>query len=476
MKKSYLILAVAAALFAGCSSDSNDLAEKQTAKNEPLAIGFDTYVNRGTTRAGATGQINAVATLQAAATDGFGVFGFYTNADNYDQTFTPNFMYNQHVTYSSGWTYTPIKYWPNEFGTIAQSDDVDKVSFFAYAPYVNVNVATGKVTDPDENTWGIVGMKNNNTVGDPMVKYISTFWVDKQVDLLWGTQTGTWNIKNGGTAQTFTAGLPWLNVQHPQGTGVAQRLTFDFKHALASLNVQVDTKTDAKTTENPVSPASGSKVFIRSVTFEGFDTKGALNLNNATAGTALWYNFNCADELNNGSEITIKDGRKDGKEGLTAATKEYVGINPVFIQNAVWGSTNNGVTATPLNLFCKENPSILLNTAGETTMPIYVIPNGDKLKVTIEYDVLTADNNLAGTLNDGATKGSVIKNVITRYITTDGSADYDGTGNKTITLANGKQYTITLHLGLNSVQFDAAVTPWDTSANNGSANLPHNQE
>ena len=477
MKKTYLIFAAAAALFAACSSDSNDLAEKQTVKNEPMAVGFDTYVNRGTTRAGATGGIvtsSATGTqinLQDASV-GFGVFGFYTNADNYDQTFTPNFMYNQKVTYSgSAWTYTPTKYWPNEFGAGAQSDDVDKVSFFAYAPYVDVNVATGKVTDPNENTWGIVGMKNNNTVGDPMVKYISTFWVNKQVDLLWGTQTGTWNIKNGGAAQTgLTAGKPWLNVQHPYGTSTAQRLTFDFKHALASLNVQVDTKTDGTLV---ASPDANTKVFIRSVTFEGFDTKGALNLNNATAGTALWYNFNCADELNNGSEITIKDGRKDGKEGLTAATKEYVGINPVFIQNAVWSSTNSGVTATPLNLFCKENTSILLNTAAETTMPIYVIPNGDKLKVTIEYDVLTADDNLAGTLNDGATKGSVVKNVITRYITSDGRRSLDGNTGFEIILANGKQYTITLHLGLNSVQFDASVTAWETPAN-GSADLPHN--
>ena len=40
--------------------------------------------------------------------------------------------------------------------------------------------------------------------------------------------------------------------------------------------------------------------------------------------------------------------------------------------------------------------------------PIFVIPNGDKLKVTIEYDVLTSEPNLAGTLNDGTTKGSVV--------------------------------------------------------------------
>lgn len=468
--KKYFILAAAALSFAACSNEEDFVAEPQAEQVGEVPVAFDTYVNRGVTRAGATGSINAAATLQDPAINGFGVFGFYTNADNYDQTFTPNFMYNQHVTYSSGWTYSPIKYWPNEFGSGAQgaqSDDVDKISFFAYAPYVDVSVSTGKVTDPDENTWGIVGMKNNNAVGDPMVKYISTFWIDKQVDLLWGTQTGTWKVKNDNTDQTgFTAGTPWLNVQHPYATADAQRLTFDFKHALAWLNVQVDTKTDGTSV---ASPDANSKVFIRSVTFEGFDTKGALNLNNVTAGTALWYNFNCADELSNGSETTIKDGRKDGKEGLTPATKEYRAINPALVQSSVWDLTTTGVNKDPKNLFCNADGSA---PAGKSAQ-IFVIPNGDKLKVTIEYDVLTKDENLAGTLNDGTTKGSVVKNVITRYITDDGSADYDGAGGHTITLANGKKYTINLHLGLNSVQFDASITTW-TAGDNGEADLPHN--
>lgn len=477
MKKIYLFAAMAAML-ASCSSD-DVTTEMQTAKQsaENVAVSFDAYVPRTTTRAGQTGELKNDA--DGLQTSGFGVFGYYTNADNYDQSFTPNFMYNQQVEYSSSaWSYSPLKYWPNEFGSYAQSDDADKVSFFAYAPFVSVNPTSGKVNgdgtvyteDNGDITMGIVGMKNNAATGDPMVKYISTFYTDKQVDLLWGTvatESNSWGKKNGGGTQVLPTGLPFLDVQHPYNTSTSQPVKFDFKHGLAALNVTVDTKVNGTDVSNVKEPTN-TKVYIRSVTFEGFDTKGALNLNNSKAGEALWYNFNCEDELNNGNEVTIKDGRKDGKEGITEATKEYAVINPVFVQSKVWGTTGEtaGVTGTPANLFRTSDGS---DVAGDAL--IYVIPNSDKLKVTIEYDVLTADDNLAGTLNDGQTKGSVVKNVITRYITADGKGS-TSTGN--ITLVNGKKYTISLHLGLNSVEFDADVTGWDDPAVTGGADLPHN--
>lgn len=492
--KKYLVFAAAASLFAACSNDDGAVAGPQQEAQQTageVAVGFDAYVNRATTRAGLTGDMENTATsLQKS---GFGVFAYHTNSDVYDQTFTPNFMYNQQVTYSTDkWVYTPIKYWPNEFGNGAASEDVDKVSFFAYAPFVTVNPVSGKVQSPatatydgdnGKDTYGIVGMKSNSAAGDPMVKYMASFYTDQQVDLVWGTMDATsygsgWAKKNGGDAQTVTAGMPWLNMEHPTATSTswaaAQKIDFDFKHALARLNVTVDTKTNATT---PAAHATETKVFIRSVTFEGFDMKGALNLNNTTANTAQWYNFDCLSELNNGNEVTIKDGRTDGKEGVTAATKELAAINPTFVQSAVWGSVAAGVTEDPGNLF-KQTTTAATNS----TDPIYVIPNGDAMKVTIEYDVLTADNNLNGKLNDGTTKGSVVKNVITRYLTTTGDAgsvekpgDSAPDTGKALVLANGKQYTIKLHLGLNSVEFDADVTAWDpTTPVTGGADLPHN--
>lgn len=511
--KKYLVFAAAASLFAACSNDDGAVAGPQQEAQQTageVAVAFDSYVNRATTRAGLTGDMENTATsLQKS---GFGVFAYHTNADLYDQTFVPNFMYNQRVTHSgtgegAKWSYTPIKYWPNEFGQDALSEDVDKVSFFAYAPYVSVNPASGKVIDKStgegstydedngDKTYGIVGMKSNSATGDPMVKYMASFYTNKQVDLTWGTvfkgtssdAKFTWSKKNGTSAtQELEFGKPWLDVEHPNATSTtwtdAQKVKFDFKHALARLNVTVDTKTNKTTTANP---DANTKVYIRSVTFEGFDIKGALNLNNAEASKALWFNFDCLSELNNGSEVTIKDGRTDGKEGVTAATKENAFINPTFVQSTVWGASEAtaGVTGTPANLFGKwdatNNKIAVIDGTDPEKQPIYVIPNGDPLKVTIEYDVLTKDDNLVGKLNDGQTKGSVVKNVITRYITMGSSAsgsaaaptDYNADG-KGIKLENGKKYTISLHIGLNSVEFDAAVTDWVEAT--GGADLPHN--
>jgi len=282
--------------------------------------------------------------------------------------------------------------------------------------------------------------------------------------------------------QTIAKGLPWLNIEHPKATSIStQKVKFQFEHALARLNVTVDTKANSTSAASPLNEigtsASATKVFIRSVTFEGFDMKGALNLNNAEENKALWFNFDCLSELNNGSEVTIKDGRTDGKEGVTAATKENAFINPTFVQSTVWGASGAtaGVTGTTANLFGKwdatTNKIVVIDGSEPEKQPIYVIPNGDPLKVTIEYDVLTKDDNLVGKLNDGQTKGSVVKNVITRYITTNGKGDPSTAG---ITLVNGKQYTISLHLGLNSVEFDAAVTEWNTTDATGGADLPHN--
>ena len=90
--------------------------------------------------------------------------------------------------------------------------------------------------------------------------------------------------------------------------------------------------------------------------------------------------------------------------------------------------------------------------------------------------MLTEDINLTGKLNDGTTHGSVVKNVISRYITFGSGTSTNELGSTTdeTPLAHGKKYTIRLHLGLNSVEFDADVTAWDTDGATGGADLPHN--
>ena len=104
--------------------------------------------------------------------------------------------------------------------------------------------------------------------------------------------------------------------------------------------------------------------------------------------------------------------------------------------------------------------------SADAEAPIYVIPVDEAIEITIDYDVETADPTLANLLSDGETYGSKINNKITKKVTF-GSA----TANK---FENGKSYVIKLHLGMNSVKFDAAVQPWVDAAAEGEAWLPAN--
>lgn len=486
MKKIYF-LAVAAAMLAACSSndklDAGLEVEKPLDPGTEIPIGFDIYTQRTTTRSGVAGEITT-ATLGAvpAVGDenkaGFGVFGYYTDNNDYDPQCTPNFMYNQQVyakTVAYQFEYEPVKFWPNEYGNNAISDDNDKVSFFAYAPYVEVSPSTGKVikanpTD-DDDKWGITGMSRNSSSGDPLVKYIASFDEDKSVDLLWGTVgiTNTvWPVVNDpSNAQNLTAGLPWLNVQRP--SQIDQKLTFDFKHALSQLSVDVDAFIDGTDATNGLPADDKTRIFIRSVSFSGFAMKGALNLNNTNANQALWLDYNGTADLDNGETVVIYDGRKDGKEGATgseASNEKTLGLNPQFVQDensiaaGAWAAT--GVNKVVAPLFRKYDSTIPGYVA--STNPIMVIPTGDKLEIEIVYDVETLDPNLANYVSDVKTPGSSIENRIRKEVVF-GSLEK---------MESGKRYVIHLHLGMNSVKLDATVEPWKDAESSAHVDLPLN--
>ena len=454
MNKKLLFAATVAAMLASCSSDDLSVqTAKQEAQGLENAVSFEALSQRSLTRAGYAGAMDN----DQLKDKGFGVFGYYTDLNEYDQTSTPNFMYNQKVS-GAGWTYSPIKYWPNEYGSNAQSDDVDKLTFFAYAPYTENAPATGKVTGDDQ--VGITGFTRATAAGDPYVKYVGSLDPTKCVDLCWGVadpnQNVTWNIIQGGS-QTMTAGMPWMNVQRPQKS-LGQKMKFFFKHALSQLNVQIDADVNTDTHGAGAEVDSKSKVYVRSITFNGFAMKGALNLNNEDANTPNWKGYNCSNEPIVAEEYTIYDGMKDGKEGTgyKASNEKVTGLNEKIIQDKKWAESAEGVTKTAKNLF------------NSTTVdaPIYVIPTGDNMNVTIVYDIETKDDKLAGTVSDNETNGVSIENKISKTITlTSGDA---------MKLEAGKKYTINLHLGLSQVEFDAKVEDWDDTAAAGEAWLPGN--
>ena len=454
-----------AAMLASCSSDNLSVAQKSAETEGPGiegAVNFSAYTGRSVTRAGAPGKLvteNAGAGEVPLETLGFGVFGYYTDQQDYDlQISKPNFMYNEQVTKTAGnWTYEPVKYWPNEYGSDAESQDIDKVSFFAYAPYVDVNPTTGKVTEQAD--YGITAVSRNTNTGDPIVWYKGSFDPAQNVDLCWGvvgsTTDATWNIIQDRAVQQMEVGLPWLNVQRPEGTTAAQqKLKFTFKHALAQLNIQIDADPDL--TEHNTTPAlpTETKVYVRSITLGGIASKGSLNLNNIVANEPLWQSYYGSGSIY-AETATITDGRRDGKEGVSGATatnETLTGLNYVIISND--GNTTAGVTNQLGNLFNSTPP----------TAPIYVIPTGEPITVSIVYDVETADDNLASVLSDGTTRGSSIENKITKEVVF-GQEEF---------LSAGHLYTLKLHLGLNSVKFDADVSNWQDDATEGNSWLPNN--
>ena len=216
MRRHLLYLCATALLTAACSGDDT-AGTPSVGSTEQVAFSASVAdEEHGVTRTPA----NAIETASALSTEGgFGVFGCYTGLRKYrDSSVSPDFMYNEHVTWSNSthtWEYTPLKYWPNGEGDVEGTTGQlpHYLSFFAYAPYSN-----GDDTDPDDNPAGycIPSFSHQGEPGNPWVTYRLHTHVTKQVDLLCAD--------------------PLLDQTKPDK---AERLQFQFKHALACVGDKV---------------------------------------------------------------------------------------------------------------------------------------------------------------------------------------------------------------------------------------------
>ncbi len=438
---------VAALLLTACADTAElngdaSLALGNDTERQPVS--FSTYTRRSMTRAGAGGDVSTAA-LKSTTTDmgkaGFGVFAYYHDDYVYNGQGVPDFMYNQQVKYkdaTAGFQYEPLRYWPNENGNSTGSTETDRLSFFAYAPWVDVSAVSGLPADAERQS-GITALSANRQTGDPTVTYVVSTDPASGVDLCWAE--------------------PCLNLQRDDDrSATSGRVLFQFHHATAKLNVTIDALVDDLAAD--ADPAGGAltadgqtRIYVRSVSFTGFTMAGTLNLNSSIytdPSKARWQGAREGQTLSK-DIVTIYDGRADGQEGVNADLSESpAGLNENVIQSTGWSDANAtpGVTRNPSNLFGAS-------TAGVGD-PIYVIPTGEPMKVTIVYDIETQDD-LSETVSDLSTHGVSIENRITKAITTDGTAS-----GSPITLAAGKLYTVNLHIGLNSVKFDADVSDWET--------------
>lgn len=455
MKKIMILAASAALVLAGCAK-----IETVSTQEMDAPVGFSAYSGNPLTKAGSY-DVMTIENLQAS---GFGVFAYQTTG-NYAAGIAPNFMYNQHVEYSSSaWTYSPIKYWPNQInGTApstngnadgqdpkAQSYSTDKVSFFAYAPYVAATANTGAVTPTAE---GITALTSNEATTDPKVSYKVSTDLTKQVDLLWGVSNGTtWNNVAGGT-NTPTQYLPYLNLQKP---AIGTSIHFYFYHALAQLRVRAIAAINSVPAGDASTPGSReqnegdniTKILIEKVEITSADLNetGDLNLNNtetvgtpASAPKAKWENL-------------VAFG---GEQGLTIQSPN---INTKLYGN---GTSFPAGTSVPGVIYKASSANdadadvdVIKDSKYYTLIPVTpTAPAKVTFNVKVTYHVVTKDTNLAAGY-------SSVKNVISHDVKFD-------------SLDAGKRYTIKMILGISEVKFEASVENW-VDGTESTVDLPKN--
>ena len=245
--KKILFFAAAAIMMVGCSNDQ--VLSKMPQDN---AINFGMYFGRDAqSRA-------AIMTLDDLKAQSFGVFAYYTdNSDYAEGTSTPNFMFNQNVKWNGtdAWTYSPLKYWPNEA--------TDKLSFFAYAPHV----------EQSNGNIELASTFTNASASAPSLTYTLDDDQSKHVDLLWAA--------------------PHYNLQKQTITGDVK---FIFKHAMSRIgfkSVAVIDESSNKANgeiddESHTNPLDGNtKITLESIKLTGnFYQGGTLNL-----ATGVWSDY-----------------------------------------------------------------------------------------------------------------------------------------------------------------------------------------
>lgn len=376
MRKSLIfVAAVSALMLTACSSESDMLqsaTQSQQTAVQNRAVGFDIYTPAATnvTRAGLEGTMMTTRMQRSEADGGgFGVYAFLTedtntsagtdestaNATSYSSSApnVPNFMSNEKVLWNStnlGWYYNPLKYWPNETDKDSQNTPasmegttpvhLDRLTFFAYAPYVATDDAsgTGIIRITDKN--GVLNTATPLDTPDPTIEWKATtsdadFNPDQGVDLLWGVAPAgglSYTAVNGWTV-TRNEGTPLLNMIKPD---VNTSMKFLFQHALARFGINVVAAVDQ------VSPGgeldANTKITINSFKISGpFGTTGQLNLNNGVhASIANWTDIN---------GTPVEDGTK-----ITASGSEITLLGAGADDNAIaknlrWTGSHNTPTA-----------------------------------------------------------------------------------------------------------------------------------
>ncbi|WP_262280306.1 fimbrillin family protein [Hallella absiana] len=452
--KDMLKAVVAAAVvvsMVSCSSeadfDNTNTTDSNKQESVATPVNFGSYLAQSKSnlsRAGGTTPASEMTTAELQS-KGFGVVAFYTKTNQYTSGSTkmePNFMYNTRVS-GTGWTYSPVMYWPNGGQTegATPGEGTQYLSFFAYAPY--------KETFVDK---GITALSSNSTPGDPTVSY-TLGATGADADLLWGT-AGSNGTTTNGNAQNGTdfngAAKAKVNANLSK-MNVGGKVKFNFKHALAKFG-GTGAGTDNKTSglmivadiDNGSATTGGTldgstKITVKSIKIESvkavddgkmtteasIPTSGTLNL-----ATGVWTTNN-----NGKIDYEINSPSAAATEGATTQTMNESIAEPKTFES--WDKLPAGVSTTAQSVYTESTPLLLIPDGNDHT-----------LRISIDYIVRTKNASLS--------KG---------YTEVEQSFYKDLTLSK---VGMNAKYNLLIHLGLTSVKFDATVSDWTNTTAGGS--------
>lgn len=291
------IAAMAALTLVSCSSDDLNSLSDNSSKHE--AISFDGYLGRSAVAV--NGSRGSVETKEKLKTDGFGVFGNYSEESEGTKTvYGKNWFDNVKVTCpSSAWEYKPLKYWLPK----------GHIDFLAYAPHVD-----------------------NTTLTDSKINFTVNSVIKNQKDLLWAH------------AENQTKANPVV--------------TFHFNHALAKIGYTVKTNvvgTGTTITLNKITLAGTED----GTSDAPFYTSGTIDLSKANGASDLWTNqqgkqkftwFDRTKQLTstsafNNSNISGNPANSD-ENYLFVIPQDFTGADKLYVVVEYTITYNTGVEAT----------------------------------------------------------------------------------------------------------------------------------
>ena len=341
---------------------------------------------------GRDAQVRGIETTTANL-DNMGVYASYTVGENNaaatwaDDTSKPNFMYNQLVE-KSGSAWT---YSPLKYWPTTKNHSI---SFFAYAP--QTAKSNSVITTNSENT----------ATGAPTLTVtLPTTDLKKMVDFVAGVQ---------------------MNKKHSNDASVGNTVKFNLKHELTRLAIKAKVSEDVWKTDGT---QNKTMVVITDIQLD-------------PVAEGQFYSSGVYKFATNDSEV----GTWTGAAATTALDLSTLYTKTNYTVGT--GYNENGFileNSTAKNLFDADHYLFLIPANGATGLT-----NG-KATVTVTYDIVTTDGNLAG----GCSVSHAVKTV----------AIPAGT------LKQGTAYTLTITINVDQVKLDAVVNSWDTD--DSSVNVPY---